>query len=207
MFLVIIYMGNNIYIYTKYRNKRFLYKLYKLYSENHHNEALLFIDNAIKKRPKMEWLKTEKAIMLVLTANYTQFISYKDVLNYPKNYFKRPDFYRLEVINYTVDFLFASHEPEINPVYINNKRWKKYITGYFNDLYMAISKYQSDDFSESIYFSNKLLFVNLSFIKFMAYVILIKSYRKINDSEMEEKYKELFSKEADLEKFKDGIVI
>ena len=41
----------------------------------------------------------------------------------------------------------------------------------------------------------------------MAYVILIKSYRKINDSEMEEKYKELFSKEADLEKFKDGIVI
>ena len=180
--------------------------MWQLSAQNRYDDALQLIDNILYKQ-QIDWLITEKAIILAFSGEYTQYISYKDVITYSKNYFKMPNFYRFEVINYAIDFLLNRYEPKINSLYMNDKQWSKYIKYFYYELYMAISKYKEDNFDEAINFSNELLATNYEFLKFTAYVVLIRSYRKMNDSQMEKKYEEMLYKDPRLDKYREGINI
>ena len=113
----------------------------------------------------------------------------------------------MEILNYTIGFLLGDDKVKINPEYISNKHWIKYIKYLYYNLYIPISKYQTNDLTEAIRFSNKLLSMNFDFLKFVACVILIKSYSKMGDIEMENRYKEFLYKNSNLKRYRDDRIV
>ena len=194
-------------IYLKIRNRNFLRKVYDLAARDQYKEALSLFDDMILKHPKLSWLKAEKAIILVFSGQITLFLSFRNTIAYPHKYYKISSYYRLAVMNYTIDFLFGPKTCVIDSACLNNKNWGKYVCGYYNDLYKSISCYQKGDFSGAINYADNLLSFNSRFLKLVSFIVLIRSYKIIGNEELQGKYQTMLEQTVSLEKYRENITV
>lgn len=176
-----------IFLYRRWRTRQFINKIYDSAYQNRYDETIAYIDKAIKKRLKIKWFRSENAIIVAFSGDFSLFESLKEQIDIQyinlKDRYKDSSFYSYAVIKYVVSFILGETELSIDASYLNNKKWNRYIKGYFRKMYLAISKYQGKDYDGAIELAQKLNAYKFDFVNFLANLILARSYREKGDNE------------------------